>query len=346
MDLQAGRQIPKRTGPPRWIRLGGCRASDAAPKQARASGFWTPARARTVGHGLLLLVAVPYALMFVVGAFTGFAGFDSHAYWAAWSNGLYSAAPEQRDAYLYSPAFAEAIGPLTLLPWSVFYGLWMVGTAASYVWLLAPLGRRWAVPLFILTIPEIIVGNIWGLLALVVVVGLRYPGAWALPLLTKITPAVGPIWFAVRREWRAFAISVGLAVGIALASAAFTPHLWADWVRLLLHPDQYVNPNRGSATSLVSVPLFARLPLAMCLTIFAARTNRRLLLPFAMVLASPVLAVNTFLILTALPRLAQQRRAERQRSEAGPVAPVELGWSVPRAASIAARSAQHARSAN
>jgi len=25
----------------------------------------------------------------------------------AWSNGLYSASPEQRDAYLYSPAFAQ-----------------------------------------------------------------------------------------------------------------------------------------------------------------------------------------------------------------------------------------------
>ncbi len=342
MDLHAGRQIPEPTGSSRWIRLGGFRASDAAPKHGKRSVFWTPARRRAVGHALLLLVAVPYALMFVVGAFTGIAGFDSHAYWAAWSNGLYSAAPEQRDAYLYSPAFAEAIGPLSLLPWSVFYGLWMVGTAATYVWLLAPLGRRWAVPLFILTIPEIIVGNIWGLLAVVVVVGFRYPGAWALPLLTKITPAVGPLWFAVRREWRAFAISFALTVGVVLASAAFAPHLWVEWVRLLVHPDQYVNPDRASATSVVSVPLLLRLPLAACLTIFAARTNRRLMLPFAMVLASPVLAINTFLILTALPRIAQRRRAERQRSEAGRVAPAKRGWLVPRAASISARSAQHA----
>ncbi len=313
VDLQAGRPIPRQPGRSGWSRLGIFGASDAArgrDEQAPENVFWTPVRLRAVRHALWL-VAVPYALLFLVGAFDGIAGFDAHAYWAAWSNGLYSAAPEQRDAYLYSPAFAEAIWPLSLLPWAVFYGLWIAGTATTFAWLLAPLGKRWALPLFILIIPEIVVGNIWGLLALVVVVGLRYPAAWTFPLLTKITPAVGPIWFAVRREWRAFAISVGLALGVALASAAFAPHLWVEWVRLLVHPDQYTNPNREPATSLVHVPLFFRLPIAGALTVFAARTNRRLMLPFAMVLASPVFAASTFQILAALPRMAQQRRAER-----------------------------------
>jgi glycosyl transferase family 87 len=315
VDLQAGRPIPEQPGHPWWTGLGRFRESNATrrrDKDATASVLWTPGRRRAVGHALLWLVAVPYAFIFVVGAFTGFAGFDAHAYWAAWSNGLYSASPEQRDAYLYSPAFAEVLGPLSLLPWSVFYGFWVMVTGATFAWLLAPLGRRWGLPLFVLAIPEIIVGNIWGLLALVVVFGFRYPGAWAFPLLTKITPAVGPLWFAVRREWRAFAASVGLALAVALASVAFAPHLWIEWARLLVHPDQYANPDRASATSLVSVPLFARLPLAACLTIFAARTNRRLLLPFAMVLASPVFAINTFLILTALPRMARQGRPESQ----------------------------------
>jgi hypothetical protein len=265
---------------------------------------------------LLWLVATAYALVFVL-AFRGVAGFDSHAYWAAWSNHLYSASPEQRDAYLYSPAFAEALWPLSLLPWFVFYGLWVVGTAATFVWLLAPLGRRWGLPLFVLAIPEIIVGNIWGLLALVVVFGFRYPAAWAFPLLTKITPGLGPLWFGARREWRGFAISVGLALTLALASVALAPHFWVEWLRLLFHPDQFTNPDRESATSLVTVPLLARLPIAACLTIFAARTNRRLMLPFAMVLASPVFAINTFLILTALPRMAERERLANLKGEAG-----------------------------
>jgi hypothetical protein len=267
------------------------------------SNFWTPLRLRALRHALWV-VAVPYALLFLVGAFDGVAGLDAHAYWASWSNGLYSAAPEQRDAYLYSPAFAEAIWPLTLLPWALFYCLWIAGTTATFAWLLAPLGRRWALPLFVLTIPEIVVGNIWGLLALVVVVGFRYPAAWTAPLLTKVTPAVGLLWFGVRREWRAFSVSLMVALGIALVSIAFAPHLWIDWARLLAHPDRYVSPDREAVTSLVHVPLFVRLPIAACLTVFAARTNRRLLLPFAMVLGSPVFAASTFLILAALPRLA------------------------------------------
>ncbi len=313
---------------------GGVAWASASPRTPLAGGendpkrvLWTPVRQRALRHAIWL-VAVPYALLFLVGAFSGVAGFDAHAYWAAWSNGLYSAAPEQRDAYLYSPAFAEAIWPLSLLSWPVFYAVWTLGTAATYAWLLAPLGRRWALPLFVLTIPEIVVGNIWGLLALVAVVGFRYPAAWTLPLLTKITPAVGPLWFAVRREWRAFAISLVLALGLALASVAFAPHLWVQWVRLLVHPDQYANPGRDAATSLVHVPLFVRLPIAGCLTIFAARTNRRLVLPFAMVLASPVFAVSTFQILAALPRMAEQQRAEGKGTEAGPLVGRELEFSV------------------
>jgi hypothetical protein len=312
VDLQVGGQITEQPGHAWRIGLGRLRASHATRRRygrSTASDLWTPARRRAIGHALLWLVAGAYALIFLLGLFRGVAGFDAHAYWAAWSNGLYSASPEQRDAYLYSPAFAEAIWPLTLLPWFVFYGLWVVGTAATFVWLLAPLGRRWGLPLFVLAIPEIIVGNIWGLLTLVVVLGFRYPAAWAFPLLTKITPGLGPLWFAVRREWRAFAISVGLALGIALASLAFAPHLWVEWLRLLAHPDQYTDPAREPATSLFSVPPLVRLPIAACLTIYAARTNRRLMLPFAMVLASPVFAINTFLILTALPRMARQERA-------------------------------------
>jgi len=40
-----------------------------------------------------------------------------------------------------------------------------------------------------------------GLLAVAIAVGFRYPAAWALVLITKVTPGIGLVWFAVRREW-------------------------------------------------------------------------------------------------------------------------------------------------
>lgn len=55
----------------------------------------------------------------------GGTGFDAHAYWAAVRADVpYGAAPGEQDAYLYSPAFLQAVTPLALLPWWVFYGVW------------------------------------------------------------------------------------------------------------------------------------------------------------------------------------------------------------------------------
>jgi hypothetical protein len=41
-------------------------------------------------------------------------------------------------------------------------------------------------------------------------------------------------------------------------------------------------------------------------TVFAARTDRRWLVPVAMVLASPVVGWGTFALLAAIPRLRRQ----------------------------------------
>ncbi len=49
-------------------------------------------------------------------------------------------------------------------------------------------------------------------------IGFRYPAAWSLILLTKITPGIGLLWFAVRREWRALAIALGATAAIASVS--------------------------------------------------------------------------------------------------------------------------------
>lgn len=273
---------------------------------------WTPARLRALRHGLWF-AGFLFALAGLGWALDGMAGVDAHAYWASWRNGLYSAGPEQRDAYLYSPAFAQVLWPMTLVPWPVFYAAWMIAATATYAWLLAPLGVRWVAPLLLILIPEIEAGNVWPFFALVLVFGFRFPAAWAFPLLLKVTPVVGLLWFGVRREWRAVLVAAAAGTAIAGVSFAIDPHLWADWVRLLLHPADFTNGSRETLHPLLHFPAAVRLglglPLSVALTVHAARANRPRLLAPAMLLASPVPGLNAFALLSAIPRL---RRAAAQ----------------------------------
>lgn len=226
----------------------------------------------------------------------GVHGVDSGAYWATAHHGhLYGERPGALDAYLYSPAFSTAVWPLAHLPRSVFIGVWMLAEAGAFVWLLRPLGIRWGVPAFCLCMAEIVVGNIYAFLAVIAVLGLRRPALWALPLLTKITPGLGPIWFAVQRQWRAFAISLGATAAIAAVSALLTPGQWADWIRFL-------TDHQGE--NQVYLPI--RLAAAVAVTIFAARRDIAWLLVVAMLLANPMVfhSEMALTILAAIPRLA------------------------------------------
>jgi glycosyl transferase family 87 len=293
---------------------------------ARVRVFWTPHRLRAARHGLWLAAIVTVLTQLTqLGVLLGL---DSHAYWAAWRNALYSAAPEQQDAYLYSPAFAQGLWPLTLLPWSAFLALWSGAIAATYLWLIAAFPRAWRAPLFLFCLTDILAGNLWAFYALVVVAGLRFPAAWALPLLTKLTPGLCVIWFAARREWRSFAIAIGVTTAAVAVSFAFAPHLWADWLRLLLHPEEFRNPARVNLAPLAShVPAIVRLglgvPAAVALTIFAARTNRPRLLPVAMFLAIPVPNFAALGLLLAIPRIparAGEHASSRSSTSLSPAA--------------------------
>lgn len=53
---------------------------------------------------------------------------------------------------------------------------------------------------FPLVTEDVVRGNIHTLLAIATVLGFRHPAAWTAVLLTKVTPGVGLVWFAVRRE--------------------------------------------------------------------------------------------------------------------------------------------------
>ena len=50
---------------------------------------------------------------------------DAYAYWTTRSGPMYDAQTAgSLGAYLYSPAFAQILAPLTWLPWPVFVTLW------------------------------------------------------------------------------------------------------------------------------------------------------------------------------------------------------------------------------
>lgn len=224
-------------------------------------------------------------------------GQDSHAYWlAAQADLVYSRPAGTLDAYLYSPIFLTLIKPLTWLSWPAFLAAWTVLLLVIAAWLVRPLPWRWAVPLFVCCLPEILVNNIFLLLALAAVVGMRRPEAWGLPILTKVTMGVGLLWFAARGEWWRLVQGVGVTVLIVAVAYAVDPPSWHAWVEFLL-------TNRDGTKD--GLALFALRCLgAVILVVVGARLNWPWLIAPAMLLASPVLvSIVPAALLAAIPRL-------------------------------------------
>ncbi len=245
--------------------------------------------------------ALPGALLFMAlqvyeHVQKGVIGFDSHAYWLAarMPETWYLLAPRLRDAYLYSPAFAQLLWPFGQLPWPVFQILWAATGAVLLFWLLKPLGWRKGLTLTPFFVTELMLGNVYILFATALVIGLtRFPGAFAVFAITKLAPSVVFLWFLVRREWCKAAIAVGTTVAILLASAAINPQAWVDWARFLL-----------TSTGDGSVGAPVRAVVAAVVVIWAARTDRAWLLAPAVLLACPVFGGwGPLAVLAAIPRL-------------------------------------------
>ncbi|GAA2490534.1 hypothetical protein GCM10009858_30720 [Terrabacter carboxydivorans] len=248
-----------------------------------------------------LWLALPPTVWILFGSRLASYGTDSaHAYWNVWRTGPYALPPGSPDAFNYSPAFAQLIYPLTLLPWPVFLTLWSVLLMAATVWLLWPLAPRWRWLLLAYVAPPVLlIGNIEVFLAVAAVVGLRLPSAWAFPLLTKITPGLGPVWFAVRREWRQAAVAVLATALVAAASFVISPGLWVAWWEFVVGA-----PTPPTQAGLP--PLGLRLTLALAVIIWGALKGRRSAVPVAMMLAMPLWSSGVLALLTAVPRLRQK----------------------------------------
>ena len=235
-------------------------------------------------------------------------GVDSHAYWAAWRGQMYDAAPATRDAFLYSPAFAQAIWPIAQLPWPVFAVVWGLAATATIVWLASGAGKAWVVPLSLLGTFEILTGNVNWILALVAVFALRRPGLWTVALLTKITPAIGPVWYFARGEWRNLVVSVVWAVVVTASSFALAPDLWHSWWDFL---STYADASTDKVGAPLLPPLMVRVPVALAFVAWGARTDRVWTLPVGMALLSPVSGIGQFVVLLAIPRLVRGQRTTR-----------------------------------
>ena len=231
-------------------------------------------------------------------------GHDARAYWAAPLDDPYEPGTVGHEsAYLYSPAFLVALSPLRALPWPIFLGLWTAGLLAVLFWMARPL---LFLPLMVLALPEIWGGNITILLAAAIVIAFSRSVAWAFPLLTKVTPGLGLVWFAVRREWLPFALALAATAGVIAVTALVTPGLWSEWFALL-------TSSTGSSTvpGSVPIPLVARLPFAFAVIAFAAWKGQRWLLPIGVLLAMPVLWWGSLALLTACVALKREYIEDR-----------------------------------
>ena len=232
-----------------------------------------------------------------------FAGVDNYAYWSAWQDGLYAPDAQLAQAtYVYSPAFAQLLWPFTLLPWDAFRVLWIVAACASMVWLLWPLGGllRWEA--IALACYFCLNAKADWIVALGAAIGFRYPGAWAAIVLTKVTPGVGLLWFALRREWKALGWAIGTTAALVAVSILIAPHLWPDWFGVLLRSTAHSSHGDFMGNAVPSI--YLRLLLAGVLVAWGAIRGRTWVLPVAALLAVPDLWVETLVILAAIPRIS------------------------------------------
>jgi hypothetical protein len=228
-------------------------------------------------------------------------GHDARPYWSAPADDSYrTSRVGAHDAYLYSPAFLQAIQPLRALPWEAFFSAWTLILLGAGLAVVGPLLLG---PVLLLVLPELIGGNVTLLLALAVVGGFRWPGLWSFVLLTKVTPGIGLLWFAVRREWSALWIALAATVAIVLISTVAAPAAWREWFAVLVQ-----NVGSPVTSGSIPIPVPVRFPIAIAMIVWGARTNRRWVLPVAALLSLPVIWYGSLSLLVAVIPLSGRLR--------------------------------------
>lgn len=228
-------------------------------------------------------------------------GREAFCYWVASIHAPYTLSDwTQPIAYVYSPAFRQAIAPLTELPWLGFFSAWTALLLLAIRYLTGP--RLFAVGVLLSTF-ELVGGNISLFLAVAMVIGFRWPAAWAFVLLTKVTPGIGLLWFVVRREWRSLGIALGATAVVVAVSAVIMPGAWLQWIDLLVGL-----AGRDGTWAAIPIPFEVRLPIAVAVVVWGARTDRRWAVPVAGMIALPALWYGSLTMLLAVIALRDPER--------------------------------------
>jgi hypothetical protein len=255
----------------------------------------TPVRSADTGSGMRLstivfAVSTGVALqVLVLLTLSGGDPVDALCYWLTDPANPYNRAEYQ---FVYPPVVAQLMAPLFDIPFALFALLLRVIEVASLVLLTGPLAGA-----LIFTTPvasEVNAANINLLIAVVMVLGFRWPALWAIPLLTKPSMGVGLLWFILRGDWRKAAIPIAIAGVLAGGSFLFDQRVWLQWVDFLAHS----TPPVGEWP--YPYPIWARLPISLVLVVWGARTNRPWTVALASALALPRLYYQSPAILIAL----------------------------------------------
>jgi hypothetical protein len=213
--------------------------------------------------------------------------YDGLAYWGVDTTAPYdTASVGLTGSFLYTPVAALVFGAIGHLPQAVFVALWAVLIVALAVWLGWPWPRAWLILLAPLG-RELEIGQFNVVVTAAIVLGFGRPWLWAIPILTKVTPGVGLLWFAVRREWRSLAIALGVTAALAAASFGLKPDWWSDWVGLI---------SRDQGNSAHQLP-WLRYAIAAGVVAWGAWTDRPWTVPLGAFLALPVIYPDSFTFL-------------------------------------------------
>ena len=268
---------------------------------------------RARGHLQLRLALRAAAIAWIVFFWVWLVGYqhtfvevDGQAYWGLHLDHLYQGVHlGDQGAFLYSPVIAWLFAPFSLLPYPLFYALFAAVNLSALVYLVG--FELAALLLFAQPVSnEVARANIHLLLAVAIVVGMRRPAAWAWVLLTKVSPGVGLLWFAFRREWKALAEAIVVTVLVAGVSFAIAPDLWTGWFGLLTSNSSATRPN-----AILPVPVGYRLLAAAALLWLGAWRQRPAIVPVAALLALPAIWVNSLAMLVAVIPLWRHPPASR-----------------------------------
>ncbi|HEX5591044.1 MAG TPA: glycosyltransferase 87 family protein [Candidatus Limnocylindrales bacterium] len=210
-------------------------------------------------------------------------------------------------AFLYSPAFAQALQPFRVLPVEAFVTGWRLVELALLAWLAGP----FTLPL-LLTIPvtaELMEAQVHLIMGAAIVGAWRWPGLWAIPILTKPTTGVALLFHAGRRDWRTLRIALAWTTLVTSVSLLVAPGLWVAWVEVLVG-----STGRELSGPVIQVPLALRLPAAALLAWYAGRRDWPRLVPIAATIALPALWVVGLSM--AVAAFADVRGLRRQEGRA------------------------------